>query len=92
MIGLENYKELFNNDLFIGAIKNSAIIVLITLPLLIIIGLFLAELLYNQRERRFFQTAFFLPNIVPSLVAALMFSLLFDQKIGIETQFWLRLV
>jgi cellobiose transport system permease protein len=82
-IGLENYKELFNNDLFIGAIKNSAIIVLITLPLLIIIGLFLAELLYNQRERRFFQTALFLPNIVPSLVAALMFSLLFDQKIGV---------
>jgi cellobiose transport system permease protein len=85
-VGLKNYINLFTTDPnFLKSVGNTVIIMVITIPLLIFVGLFLSELLFNEslKGRNFFQTANFLPYITTPVAVAILFTLMFDQKVGI---------
>ena len=84
--GIQNYVKLFTSDpYFLKSVGNTFIIMAATIPLVILLGLFLAELLFSDgiKYRNFFQTANYLPYITTPVAIAIIFSLIFDQKIGV---------
>lgn len=85
-VGLGNYIKLLTNDAYFWiSVKNTLIIMLFTIPLLIILGLLLANLLTKNRLRgkRFFQTVSYLPYITTPVAVAIIFTMMFDRNMGI---------
>ncbi len=85
-VGIQNYIKLFSSDpYFLKSVGNTFIIMVATIPLVIFLGLFLSELLFSDgiKYRNFFQTANYLPYITTPVAIAIIFSLMFDQKIGV---------
>lgn len=65
-VGLENFKELFQNKMFLLAVTNTCKYMLVTVPLTLMGALFLAALLQNTLKGvRFFQLTFLYPLILP---------------------------
>ena len=78
-IGLGNYKVLIRDELFYTALINTAKIIAVFIPLMIILGLIISYLLYIGYIKResLFQNIFFLPYItIPVAVGAIFQSLL----------------
>ncbi|MEW5795435.1 MAG: sugar ABC transporter permease [Candidatus Zixiibacteriota bacterium] len=74
-IGLPNYQELFADPDFLGALKNTFVFVLGTIPVTTVLALAMALLVNRQfRGRAFFRSAFFLPSITSMVVIALVFT------------------
>ncbi|NLC14602.1 MAG: sugar ABC transporter permease, partial [Chloroflexi bacterium] len=67
------------------SITNTVVIMVLAIPLSICTGLLLAEILFNEKLkfRNLFQTANYLPYVTTPVAVAIIFSLLFDQKIGV---------
>lgn len=84
-IGLANYVRLFTKDkLFLKSLGNTAFLMIIYIPILIILGLLLAMLLYRlKRTSRIFQTVNVLPYITTPVAIGIIFSFLFDWSTGI---------
>lgn len=85
-LGLGNYAKLFTSDpYFLKSVANTIVIMAVAIPLQILVGLLLAKMLFDERlrGRRFFQTANYLPYITTPVAVAILFNLMFDQKIGI---------
>jgi multiple sugar transport system permease protein len=83
-IGLENYQTMFGTDpAFWLAVKNSATYALISVPLKLVVALFLA-LLLNQSVRGIgiYRTLMYLPALVPPVAASIVFVLLFTPNAG----------
>lgn len=74
LIGLDNYRLLLNNDLFWKVLGNTFYYALLAIPLGLIIATALAYLLNQQiRGMRFYRTLFYLPSLVPIVVASFVF-------------------
>jgi len=73
-VGMRNYSRLLSDDQFILAIKNTLEFVIISVPVVIILGMLFALLM--NRKLRFegaYQTFFFLPFIISTVPAAIIF-------------------
>jgi len=82
--GLDNYRQLFENPLFWQSLKNTAYFAFVGVPLQIILGLFLAVLLYsNIKGLEFFRTVYFLPVVSSTVAVSLMWQWLFDSHTGL---------
>lgn len=65
-VGLDNFRELFQNKMFLLAVKNMCKYMFITVPFTLAGALFLAALLQNTLKGvRFFQLTFLYPLILP---------------------------
>lgn len=85
-VGLKNYIRLFTKDpYFFKALFNTAILMVIYIPLMLAIGLLLANALYSDRLpfKKFFQLGNFLPYITVPVAVGIIFSLLFDYRTGL---------
>jgi multiple sugar transport system permease protein len=84
-IGWSNFQEMFTDDnLFWVSLWNSAVYSLVSVPLDVSVALLLAVMLNMAIPgRRIFRTIFFLPQIVPGVVMAILFVLLFNTQDGI---------
>lgn len=81
-IGLGNYKHVLNDPYFYQAVKNTFIIVLITVPLSTIIALLIAVGLNSIKPlQKVFQTIFFLPYVTNTLAVGLVFMIIFDKTV-----------
>ena len=96
-IGVENYIKIFNDTLFWQSLKNTALMVLISVPLTIIIGLLIAVALNSIKKLQgFFQTVFFLPYVTNTIALGLVFSTLFNKEYGLinkligDNIFWIN--
>lgn len=81
--GFQNFRDLFADELFWIALRNSTLFVLITVPLRVGGALALAMLL--NRPRRgvgFYRAAIYLPTIVPSVAYALIWLWLLNPLYG----------
>ncbi len=77
-VGLENYTKLLQNDAFKLAAKNTAMFSLVSVPLAIILSLWLAVLLErNIPGRSIFRTFFLSPLMVPTASVVLVWQVLF---------------
>lgn len=100
--GFNNYIRLFTSDtMFYQSLLNTLLIIVITLPLEIVLGLGLAAFLkdFFGRSRNVFQLFNFLPYVTTPVAVGIMFQIMFDYKngtvnnilgaMGINSVYWL---
>lgn len=101
-IGLDNYMQLLNSEIFWKALKNTTIYTLGTVPVNILISLFLALMIFplNERSQTFFKASFYLPAVTSSITISLIWLWMFDPTkagllntvlafFGFDQQMWL---
>ncbi|MHB1294561.1 MAG: carbohydrate ABC transporter permease [Anaerolineae bacterium] len=84
-VGLQNYNVMFMGDpLFWKALYNTVYYAGISVPLGLVLALFLAMLL-NQKIPgiAFFRSTFFLPSIVPAVAAAVVWAWILNPEYGL---------
>jgi len=83
-VGLANYEFMFTKDpVFWTAIKNTAFIIALGVPLRILVAIITASLLVRpKRGMKVYRTIFFVPTLAPAVAAALAFLYLFNPAIG----------
>ena len=83
-VGLENYKNLFNDKVFYQTLINTIVFAISTSTFGVIIPLILASVLNSKiRGSEFFKTAYFLPFITPMIVIGIVWGWIFDPNIGL---------
>lgn len=77
-IGLYNYRYVLHDPYFLQAVKNTFILVVITVPVSTGLALLIALALSSvQKLKDLFQTIFFLPYVTNTLAVGLVFMILF---------------
>lgn len=79
-IGLYNYQYVLRDPYFLQALKNTFLLVVITVPLSTGLALLISLCLSSiQKLRDLFQTVFFLPYVTNTLAVGLVFMILFKK-------------
>lgn len=87
-VGLENYQDLFKDKLFWQSLRNTLLYVVISVPVTIIVSLFLAALLKIVRVgKAFFRSVFFVPSIFPVVASTMIWLLILDPISGYLNRF-----
>ncbi len=77
-IGLYNYQYVLRDPYFLKAVKNTFILVIITVPISTVLSLLVALGLNSIKSlKNMFQTIFFLPYVTNTLAVGLVFMILF---------------
>lgn len=80
-IGFKNFVYVLKDPYFISALKNTVILVVITVPISTILGLLIALALNSIfKLRKLFQTIYFLPYVTNTLAVGLVFMVLFKDS------------
>jgi ABC-type sugar transport system permease subunit len=92
-IGLQNYTDLFRDSDFLTALRNTAVLFLLSVPATVGGGLLLAVVLNSKlvRYRSLFRTIFYLPLVVSLVVASQVFGLLLGNPFGLFNEGLARL-
>ena len=90
-VGLKNYSYVLHDPYFLQALKNTFILVMITVPLSTLISLLISLGLSSIKAvKNLFQTVYFLPYVTNTLAVGLVFMILFqktDSKEGLVNMF-----
>ena len=79
-IGLGNYIYVLEDANFLNAIKNTVIVVIITVPLSTIIAILIAVGLNSIKPlKKVFQTIFFLPYVTNTIAVGMVFMVMFNK-------------
>lgn len=79
-VGGYNYSYILHDPYFLSALKNTFILVIITVPLSTLIALLISAGLSSiKRLRDLFQTVYFLPYVTNTLAVGLVFMILFKK-------------
>lgn len=79
-VGLYNYSYVLHDPYFLQAIKNTLILVLITVPVSTTLALLISVGLSSiQKLRNLFQTVYFLPYVTNTLAVGMVFMILFQK-------------
>jgi len=83
-VGIQNFIYLFQDDTFITALKNTAIMVFISVPISVLIALGISVALNSiNKLRGLFQTIFFLPYVTNTIALGLVFNSVFHVDYGL---------
>jgi multiple sugar transport system permease protein len=84
-IGLENYKEVIGDPIFLKSIFNTLFYVVIGVPLVIVISLAIALLINFGKARIFkaFRVVFYMPSITNVVAVAVVWSYLYNPQLGL---------
>lgn len=91
-VGLRNYATLFSTDttrsLFWTSLYNTTYYVLLSIPLTMAAGFFLAMLLnQNIRGRGAYRIIYYLPSVIPGIAVSLLWLWLFNPEFGLLNWF-----
>jgi multiple sugar transport system permease protein len=87
-IGLDNFQELFTDDVFWVSIKNTAYFAVVSIVLTTIMSLATALLLNTRiRGMAIYRTFFFLPSLIPVVAAAILWQWIFNGNYGVLNHF-----
>ena len=87
-IGLQNFVDLFQDEVFWIALKNTLIYVLVALPLGLTVALFFALLLDAKvRGSSIYRTLIFLPSLVPVVAGATIWIWMLNGEFGVINHF-----
>jgi multiple sugar transport system permease protein len=91
-VGLQNYRDIFDDPAFTGAVRHTLIYTGLFVPLSIGGGLGLA-LLLNRRVRfiGLYRTLAFVPVVISATVQGVLFSFIFDDQFGVANSLLHRL-
>ncbi|MFU8945376.1 carbohydrate ABC transporter permease [Mycetocola zhadangensis] len=82
--GVENYTDIATNELFLGAIGFTLIYTVITTIIIFAVSFVLVAISNSSRRgAKFYRTAFFLPYVVGTAAAALMWFVNINDQIGV---------
>lgn len=85
-VGLENYQRLLTDDHFWRAVRNSVTYAVVAVPLLVVLPLAMAQLVFkNVPGIGFFRTAFYTPVVASMVAVALVWQNLLSERGPINT-------
>ena len=84
-IGLDNYKELFQDPIFRGALWNTVIIVVVSVPVVCIFSLWVSSVIYDLKGPvcSAFRCIFYLPVVTGSVAVTVVWKWMFNNYYGI---------
>jgi len=84
-VGMENYKEVVSDPIFVKSLFNTLFYVVIGVPLVIIISLAIALLINFGKARIFkaFRVVFYMPSITNVVAVAVVWSYLYNPQLGL---------
>jgi multiple sugar transport system permease protein len=83
-VGLDNWRQIWRDDLVLTTIKNTAYYCLLAIPSVFVIAMGLALLLQRiARGNGFFRSLFYVPTLTPYVVAALMWLFVVHRDFGV---------
>ena len=81
---LGNFKEILTDRMFLTALKNTAIIVFVSVPVSVIVALVISVFLNSiKRFQMIFQTIFFLPYVTNAIAVGMAFAFIFNKEYGL---------
>ena len=83
-IGLDNYKELFQDPIFRGALWNTVIIVVVSVPVVCIFSLWVSSVIYDLKGPvcSAFRCIFYLPVVTGSVAVTVVWKWMFNNYVG----------
>ncbi len=84
-IGVQNYVELWKDSIFLRSLKNTFLIVIVSVPLTCIFSLWVASVIYNLRGPVLstFRCIFYLPVVTGSVAVTVVWKWMFNNYYGI---------
>lgn len=84
-VGVENYIKMFQDPVFIRSLKNTLIIVIGSVPIVVLFALFVASQTYERSAftRSFFRCVFFLPVVTGTVAVTVVWKWIYDPLSGI---------
>ena len=84
-IGVQNYKELFNDPIFWKALKNTLVIVLVSVPVTCVFSLWVASVISRMpmAGTSAFRCIFYLPVVTGSVAVTMFWKWMFNNYYGI---------
>ena len=88
-VGLQNFSEVFLDDLFWIAVSNTLRYAAVVMPANVIIALLIASLINPLRSgaQTFFRASFYLPTVASSVVIAMVWRWIFQTRYGLANYF-----
>lgn len=88
-IGIGNYIELFNDEIFLNSIVTMIILLVPRLFIGVFMPLLFAELIFNTKNKKlqsFYRVAVLIPMIAPGVVGMLIWQNIFEPSTGLYSQ------
>ena len=84
-IGLANYVELWQDPIFLKALKNTLVIVFVSVPVVCVFSLWVASAIYRMDEvpLSFFRIVFYLPVVTGSVAVTVVWKWMYNNYYGI---------
>jgi multiple sugar transport system permease protein len=84
-IGLDNYIELFHDETFLKAFKNTLLIVVVSVPVVCVFSLWVASVIYDLKDwaTSAFRIIFYLPVVTGSVAVTVVWKWMFNNYYGI---------
>jgi raffinose/stachyose/melibiose transport system permease protein len=87
-VGLDNYRELVADPIFWRALRNTAVLLLVSVFIQLPIGLGLALLVTSARRgRRFWRGIYFLPTLMSTVAVAILWRFIYSPDYGVINGF-----
>jgi len=94
-IGLANFVELFQDDIFLQSMKNTGFLMLVVPAITLFLSLVFASILSfgELREKHLYRTIFFFPSILSFVVIGILWAFIYHPNMGIinEVLNWMGL-
>lgn len=91
-VGLQNYRDIFNDPLFYKSMRVTLTYTIFSVPLGVIISLFVALLLNsNVRGVNLFRTIYYLPAVVSGSAVSLLWAWMFNPEFGLINNLLLKI-
>ncbi|MFR8548522.1 MAG: carbohydrate ABC transporter permease [Lachnospiraceae bacterium] len=84
-VGFKNYVDLAKDEIFWGALKNTVVIVIVSVPVTCIFSLWVSSVIYNMKGPACsaFRCIFYLPVVTGSVAVAVVWKWMFNNYYGI---------
>ena len=84
-VGFGNYIELFNDVVFLGSLKNTFVIVLVSVPVVLAFSLWVANAIYDMKPAltSAFRCIFYLPVVTGSVAVTVVWKWMYNMRYGL---------
>lgn len=84
-IGLQNYSKLLHDEVFLKGVRNTLLIVLGNVPIVVVFSLFVSVNIYQKAAaiRSFFRGVFYLPTIASIVSITVVWGFIYEPNFGV---------
>jgi len=86
-VGLAKYQEMFQDQLFWKSLGNTAVYLVMSVPLILLVALAIALLLSTEiRAVGLFRTLYYIPSVIPVVAGTIIFLWMLNTRFGVVNQ------